>query len=95
MPPPSTARHHAEWLSLIEVSGPFLSLPVLLRVFPQGLDADDTDHARDLRLAFEEWQDNQLGPRPCAEIHRAWLDFILRETLDLPDEIVATRQDIP
>lgn len=31
----SIARHHAEWLSLIEVSGPFLSLPVLLRVFPR------------------------------------------------------------
>jgi hypothetical protein len=35
----SIARHHAEWLSLVEVSGPFLSMPVLLRVFPQGLDA--------------------------------------------------------
>jgi len=35
----STARHHNEWLSLVEVSGPFLSLPVLLRAFPQGLCA--------------------------------------------------------
>jgi hypothetical protein len=26
----SIARHHAEWLSLLDVSGPFLSLPVLL-----------------------------------------------------------------
>ena len=33
----STARHHAEWLSLVEVSGAFLSQPVLLRAFPQGL----------------------------------------------------------
>jgi len=30
----SIARHHAEWLGLIEQAGPFLSLPVLLRVFP-------------------------------------------------------------
>ena len=37
----SIARHHAEWLSLLEVSGPFLSMPVLLRAFPQGIDADD------------------------------------------------------
>ena len=50
----STARHHAEWLSLVEVSGPFLSLPVLLRVFPQGLDAHDADHARRGRMAFAE-----------------------------------------
>ena len=27
----SIPRHHAEWLSLVETSGPFLSLPVLLK----------------------------------------------------------------
>lgn len=36
----SIARHHAEWLSLLEISGPFLSTPVLMGVFPQELDAD-------------------------------------------------------
>src|SRR5262249_35896469 len=35
----SIARHHAEWLSLVEVSGPFLSMPVLLEAFPTGLEA--------------------------------------------------------
>ena len=81
---PST-RHHAEWLSLIEVSGPFLTLPVLERVFPQGLDKDDSPeakaHARNLRLAFEEWEDNQTGKRPNPAIHRAWIDFVLKQTL--------------
>ena len=37
----SIARHHAEWLPLVEVSGPFLSMPVLLEAFPQGLEAHD------------------------------------------------------
>ena len=37
----SIARQHAEWLSLIEVSGPFLSMPVLLDVFPQGLEKNE------------------------------------------------------
>lgn len=46
----SVARHHAEWLSLVEISGPFLSLPVLLRVFPQQLDALDSGVSRDTRL---------------------------------------------
>ena len=32
--------NHNEWLSLIEVSGPFLSVPVLDRVLPQGLEPD-------------------------------------------------------
>ena len=34
----SIARHHNEWLSLLDVSGPFLSMPVLLRAFPNGLN---------------------------------------------------------
>lgn len=34
-------RHHTEWLSLLDISGPFLSLPVLLRAFPHGLDQTD------------------------------------------------------
>ena len=59
-----SSRHHNEWLSLIEVSGPFLTVPVLERVFPQGLDAHDPDHTRLLKLAFEEWDDNQQGDRP-------------------------------
>ena len=54
----SIARHHAEWLSLVPVSGPFLSLPVLMEAFPQGLDAHDAEHARLLRLAHEEWDDS-------------------------------------
>ena len=33
----SIPRHHAEWLSLVEVSGPFLSMPVLLEAFSTGL----------------------------------------------------------
>ena len=28
-----------EWLNLIEVSGPFLAVPVLRDIFPQGLEA--------------------------------------------------------
>ena len=91
----STARHHAEWLSLVEASGPFLSLPVLLRVFPNGLDAHDPEHLKLLRLAYEEWQDNQLGAKPEPAIHRAWVEFVLRQTLELPDEVLLTSQRIP
>ena len=48
----SVARHHADWLSLVESSGPFLSLPVLLRVFPQGLEPRDPAQAKLLRDAY-------------------------------------------
>src|SRR5438067_1081909 len=90
-----SSHHHNEWLSLIEVSGPFLSVPVLERVFPQGLDAHDADHSRLLKLAFEEWGDNQQGDRPNPAIHREWVKFVLKQTLGLPDEALAEGQDIP
>lgn len=91
----STARHHAEWLSLVEASGPFLSLPVLEKSFPSGLDAHDPEHLKQLRLADEEWLDSQYGVRPDPAIHRAWVDFVLRQTLELPDEVLLEGQRIP
>lgn len=39
----SIARHHAEWLSLLEISGPILSMSMLLDAFPQELDAYDAE----------------------------------------------------
>ena len=87
----SVARHHAEWLSLVDISGPFLSLPVLLRVFPQQLDTLDTDTSRVTRMAFSEWEDAE-GDRA---VHHAWLQFVLGRLLRLPDEVLATEQAIP
>lgn len=91
----SIARHHAEWLSLVEASGPFLSLPVLLRVFSTGLDGHDVEHRQRLRSAYEEWLDNQRGVKPEVGIHRAWVEFVLRETLELPEEVMRSGQSLP
>ncbi|MBD2466045.1 endonuclease domain-containing protein [Oscillatoria sp. FACHB-1407] len=91
----STARHHAEWLSLVEASGPFLSLPVLLKTFPAGLDAHDPEHLKLLRSAYEEWQDSQFGLKPEPAIHRAWVEFVLKQTLELPEEVLRSGQQIP
>lgn len=67
----SVARHHAEWLSLLEISGPFLSMPVLLRVLPRGLDEDDPDQRRELQLPDEVLAEGQAhSPRP--ESHHCW-----------------------
>src|ERR1700722_14062834 len=90
----SITRHHIEWLSLVPNSGPFPSLPVLAQAFPQGLDAHDADHARRLRMAFDEWDANQLSNRPDPGIHRAWMKFVLGETLGY-DELLAEKQEIP
>ncbi|MCX6345659.1 MAG: restriction endonuclease [Armatimonadetes bacterium] len=91
----SIARHHAEWLSLVEVSGPFLSVPVLMEVFPQGLDAHVPDSYKELHSAFEEWQDNQLGLKPDPAIHNAWIRYVLNEALELNDDVIKEGQTLP
>ena len=83
----SITRHHNEWLSLVPNSGPFLSLPVLATAFPQGLDAHDPEHARRLRQAFKEWDDD-------GSLHHQWVRFVLGETLGF-DELLAEGQAIP
>ena len=87
----SIARHHAEWLSLVEVSGPFLSMPVLLEAFRDGLEAHDPDHHRLLRLARAEWE-AKAGHAPT---HNAWIRFVLRKTLDYVPEAMIEGQAIP
>jgi hypothetical protein len=91
----SIARHHAEWLSLVEVSGPFLSIPVLMRIFSQGLPAHDPDHFREIKLAFEEWDENCNAKRPDVAIHHAWMRFVLEKTLEFENGLLSEGQSIP
>lgn len=91
----SITRHHAEWLNLIEISGPFLSLPVLLKVFPQGLDIVDSDKRRVVRTAYEEWESVNSDGQFDSTIHNAWIDFVISDVLDLPEEVVAKGQAVP
>jgi hypothetical protein len=90
----SIAKFHADWMNLIEKSGPFLSIPVLKKVFPQGLDAHDPEHFRLLRQVHEEWDDNQRGDKPDPAIHTQWIKWVLRNTLEL-EEVLIEGQDIP
>jgi len=93
----SVARHHAEWLSLVEVSGPFLSMMVLLRVFPEGLDKGEDASETRFRLdaAHEEWLDNQGSLSPDPAIHRAWLRYVLKDILEIDSGLFAEGQSIP
>lgn len=91
MSQPNTTRHHADWLSLVEVSGPFVSLPVILRAFPHGLDPRDPAQAKVLRAAYEEWQDNPTAPGK----QRAWVLHVLNELLGYPAEFLTEGQAIP
>ena len=88
----SVARHHAEWLSLVESSGPFLSMPVLLRVFPQGLEQRDAAKASKLREAYEDWLER--GAKQPA-VHHAWIRHVLTDLLEYPAEFLVEGQAIP
>ena len=88
----NVARHHAEWLSLVETSGPFLSLPVLLRVFPQGLEGRDPERARRLREAYEDWLERGAT---VPAVHHAWIRSVLRDLLEYSDDFLAEGQAIP
>ena len=88
----NVARHHNEWLSLVETSGPFLSLPVLLRVFPQGLDARDPSQASRLRESYEDWLEQ--GTKVPA-VHHAWIRHVLHSLLGYPADLLAEGQAIP
>src|SRR5690349_11241012 len=70
---------HAEWLSLVETGGPFLTVPVLKRALPGGLD-ERPSASGELRIAYDEWRaDPSL-------LHR-WVRWVLGELLELGDAV--------
>ena len=88
----SVASHHAEWLRLVEKSGPFLSMPVLLRVFPQGLEPRDPAKASKLRELYDDWQERG---RKQPAVHQAWIRHVLTDLLDYRPEFLVEGQGIP
>lgn len=79
--------HHAEWLSLIDVSGPFLAEPVLKEAFPQGLEGLESEKRRTVRQAYDEWREAlDLDDPDLPKIHRAWIDIILKQMLELDED---------
>jgi hypothetical protein len=82
---------HTEWLSLVEVSGPFLAVPVLEKAFPQGLDVVETPKRQRLRAAYEEWceaveNDDTL----LADLHREWIRLVFTEILEYDGSTLTT-----
>ncbi|KAB8145737.1 restriction endonuclease [Chloroflexia bacterium SDU3-3] len=83
-----TRSIHAEWLRLVEQSGPFLLPPALDRAFPQGLNATPPDLTAALRLAYIEWKDATQGLAPDMAMHRAWVEWVLRDVLAMNASLI-------
>jgi hypothetical protein len=83
----SPSSVHDDWLSLIEISGPFLAVPVLKEAFPQGLEELDAIKRKRLRQAYEEWREAlELEDTQFAELHGAWIDEVLSRGLELDED---------
>lgn len=78
---------HHDWLSLIEISGPFLAVPVLKEAFPQGLEELDFAKRKWLRQAYDEWQEAlETGDPRFDDLHAAWIGEVLARGLELDED---------
>ncbi len=73
--------HHRDWLSLVEISGPFLSLPVLRATWPAGLDPLDKPVRERLRREHGVWADDPAAGQ------QAWIEFLLSDLLGWGDAL--------
>ncbi|MBQ0866350.1 DNA methyltransferase [Streptomyces sp. RK75] len=88
---PTAAGLHRAWLELVDMDGPFLAVPALERVYPQGIpqpDARALDAIKDAKPAFEkawenwdEHRDDEAALALYREARDTWIDLVLRQGL--------------
>ncbi|MFZ4436845.1 MAG: Eco57I restriction-modification methylase domain-containing protein [Syntrophales bacterium] len=87
---------HTEWLSLIDISGPFITVSMLEKAFPQGLEAVATPKRQKFRAAYEEWREAvDEDDRLLSELHREWIRLVLMEMLEYDHESLIQVADWP
>ncbi|MDH6228158.1 DNA methyltransferase [Streptomyces sp. MJP52] len=84
---PDGRAQHQEWLDLTEVSGPFLTMPVLLRAWPQ-LDPLEKDERARLRAHHADWQTDTVAGRD------EWVSYVLRRLLGWGDALTFRAGDL-
>ncbi len=82
---PTTAELHRRWLQLVDTDGPFLSIPVLKRVYPQGISILATDILSDLKAAkdpfekaWDAWSTGDASLDEFRSARDAWVDVVFR-----------------
>ena len=82
-PPPVDGRQqHLDWLAMVEISGPFLTLPVLRAAWPM-LDALEKEARDGLRATHATWRTDPNDPA----LHREWVAHVLRQLLEWGDDL--------
>ncbi|EWM12055.1 DNA methyltransferase [Kutzneria sp. 744] len=96
---PTGADLHRRWLELVDTDGPFLAIPALRRVWPQGIPVPAKDAItalKDAKVAFEKaWEnwDTRRDDAAALEFYRqerdTWADVVLRDMLGWRDSYTA------
>ncbi|MBG0560776.1 Eco57I restriction-modification methylase domain-containing protein [Actinoplanes aureus] len=89
--PKTAAELHRAWLELVETDGPFLAIPPLKRVWPQGIPAlgpDRLDTLRQAKPAFDHaWEaldiepEDQTRQAKYADARDVWVQAVLRDVV--------------
>ncbi|MDR2380307.1 MAG: hypothetical protein LBE08_03880, partial [Bifidobacteriaceae bacterium] len=100
----TAAEMHREWLTLVNTDGPFLAVPPLKRVYPQGIPAlggAAKGALRDAKLEFDRawdaWRQRREQPGSVdgyRQARDAWIGVILRQVLGWADYF-KTAADMP
>ena len=87
----STAQQHRAWLGLVDTEGPFLSVPVLTGLYPQGMPGLSRECREVLRAAkpaldraWDAWDADRDSETVLASYRRArdaWVDTVLTEVV--------------
>ena len=91
----SAAEQHRKWLELVDTEGPFLSVPVLTGLYPQGMPGLSREHREVLRAAksafdraWDAWDKDRESPGALAAYREArdvWVSVVLTEVLGWGD----------
>ena len=100
----SPAQQHRAWLGLVDTEGPFLSVPVLAGLYPQGIPGLSRERREVLRAAkpaldraWDAWDADRDSEATLTSYRRArdaWVGTVLTEVLGWGDFWV-TAQDRP
>ena len=87
----SPAQQHRAWLGLVDTEGPFLSVPVLTSLYPQGIPGLSRERREVLRAAkpaldraWDAWDADRDSEAVLVSYRRArdaWVDTVLTEVV--------------
>ena len=96
----SAAQQHREWLELVDADGPFLSIPVMTALHPQGMPSLDQARREALRAAkpafdraWDTWDSKRDSQRALADYRQArdtWVATVLTDVIGWGGDFVSS-----